>query len=301
MLIVTDLSFATHTVIDPTTEAVQIVGRFRNGVEDAAHIFNTNKEMPCKSREEITTRLEECETVYKQVLQIKASGAGCDTRAQALDGMEYKRFMNTDGTRNWFMWDNAYDDERIKQYYTDAKLMREEYEKAFHTDYTEHIYPLSDCDRLQRTNPRLKMKDLFREIVRQLEILEQNRTWNEYYFLREEIQNQVPMMVDAYYALGAEEIERLNYNMGTISKQIQENESKQLLTSEKIRKEVHSRLKTGDKLPVCIVNRFMNNLITQFGIPYRKKVTAKLIGIYFEYREVRTNKQRFIELGKQII
>ena len=109
------------------------------------------------------------------------------------------------------------------------------------------------------------------------------------------------MMVDAYYALGAEEIERLNYNMGTISKQIQENESKQLLTSEEIRKEVHSRLKTGDKLPVCIVNRFMNNLITQFGIPYRKKVTAKLIGIYFEYREVRTNKQRFIELGEQII
>lgn len=80
------------------------------------------------------------------------------------------------------------------------------------------------------------MKDLFREIVRQLEILEQNRTWNEYYFLREEIQNQVPMMVDAYYALGAEEIERLNYNMGTISKQIQENESKQLLTSEKFAK-----------------------------------------------------------------
>ena len=54
------------------------------------------------------------------------------------------------------------------------------------------------------------MKDLFREIVRQLEILEQNRTWNEYYFLREEIQSQVPMMVDAYYALGAAEIERHN-------------------------------------------------------------------------------------------
>ena len=25
----------------------------------------------------------------------------------------------------------------------------------------------------------------------------------------------------------------------------------------------------------------------RFGIPYRKKVTAKMIGIYFEYREVR--------------
>ena len=260
VLIVTDLSFAAHTVIDPTTEAVQIVGRFRNGVEDAAHIFSTNKEMPCKSREEIATRLEECEVVYKQVLQIEASGAGCDTRAQAL-----------------------------------------EYAKAFHTDCAEHIYPLSDCDRLQRINPRLKMKELFREIVRQLEILEQNRTWNEYYFLREEIQSQVPMMVDAYYALGAAEIERCNYNMNAIGKQIQENESQQLLTSEKVCGEVYAQLKTGDKLPVCTVNRFMNDLIMRFGIPYRKKVTAKMIGIYFEYREVRTNKQRFIELGKRII
>lgn len=145
------------------------------------------------------------------------------------------------------------------------------------------------------------MKDLFREIVRQLEILEQNRTWNEYYFLREEIQSQVPMMVDAYYALGAAEIERHNYNMNAISKQIQENESQQLLTSEKVCGEVYDRLKTGDKLPVCAVNRFMNDLIMRFGIPYRKKVTAKMIGIYFEYRDVRTNKQRFIELGKRII
>ena len=245
--------------------------------------------------------MEEGEAVYKQVLQIEASGAGCDTRAQALEGMDYKRFMNADGTRNWFMWDNAYDDERIKQYYTDAELVREEYAKAFHTDCAEHIYPLSDCDRLQRINPRLKMKDLFREIVRQLEILEQNRTWNEYYFLREEIQSQVPMMVDAYYALGAAEIERHNYNMNAISKQIQENESQQLLTSEKVCGEVYDRLKTGDKLPVCAVNRFMNDLIMRFGIPYRKKVTAKMIGIYFEYRDVRTNKQRFIELGKRII
>ena len=111
----------------------------------------------------------------------------------------------------------------------------------------------------------------------------------------------MPMMVDAYYALGAAEIERHNYNMNAIGKQIQENESQQLLTSEKVCGEVYARLKTGDKLPVCAVNRFMNDLIMRFGIPYRKKVTAKMIGIYFEYKEVRTNKQRLIELGKRII
>ena len=94
-------------------------------------------------------------------------------------------------------------------------------------------------------------------------------------FCAREIQNQVPMMVDAYYALGAAEIERHNYNMNEIGKQIQENESQQLLTSEKVCGEVYDRLKTGDKLPVCVVNRFMNDLIMRLGNPLPQKSDGK--------------------------
>ena len=54
--------------------------------------------------------------------------------------------------------------------------------------------------------------------------------------------------------------------MNAIGKQIQENESQQLLTSEKVCGEVYAQLKTGDKLPVCAVNRFMNDLIMRFFI-----------------------------------
>ena len=302
VIVLTDVFHAPYSMIDPQTEVVQAIGRFRNGIEQAYHITNTCDRLQSVSRDKLFHNLECQERIYNRIRELPIEGEiEHQTLTQALQGMDYKRFVTRTGNRNWFMWDNAYDDERVKQYYTDAELVREEYAKAFHTDCAEHIYPLSDCDRLQRINPRLKMKDLFREIVRQLEILEQNRTWNEYYFLREEIQSQVPMMVDAYYALGAAEIERHNYNMNAIGKQIQENESQQLLTSEKVCGEVYDRLKTGDKLPVCAVNRFMNDLIMRFGIPYRKKVTAKMIGIYFEYRDVRTNKQRFIELGKRII
>ena len=302
VIVLTDVFHAPYSIIDPQTEVVQAIGRFRNGIEQAYHITNTCDRLQSVSRDKLFHNLECQERIYNRIRELPIEGEiEHQTLTQALQGMDYKRFVTRTGNRNWFMWDNAYDDERIKRYYTDAELVREEYAKAFHTNYVEYIYPLSDCDRLQRINPQLKMKDLFREIVRQLEILEQNRTWNEYYFLREEIQNQVPMMVDAYYALGAAEIERCNYNMNAIGKQIQENESLQLLTSEKVCGEVYAQLKTGDRLPVCAVNRFMNDLIMRFGIPYRKKVTAKMIGIYFEYREVRTNKQRFIELGKRII
>ena len=234
-------SFAAHTVIDPTTEAVQIVGRFRNGVEDAAHIFSTNKEMPLQiaggGRREVGGVRSGLQT---SPANRSVGGAGCDTRAQALEWNGLQTVHERRRNAQLVQWDNAYDDERIKRYYTDAELVREEYAKAFHTDCAEHIYPLSDCDRLQRINPRLKMKELFREIVRQLEILEQNRTWNEYYFLREEIQSQVPMMVDAYYALGAAEIERYNYNMNAIGKQIQENEKPTTADLEKVCGEVYA-------------------------------------------------------------
>ena len=69
-------------------------------------------------------------------------------------------------------------------------------------------------------------------------------------------------MVDAYYALGAAEIERHNYNMNEIGKQIQENESQQLLTSEKVCGEVYARLKTGDKTFIDPFQKFVTDLFS---------------------------------------
>ena len=40
VIMLTDVYFAEHTMIDPYTDAIQIVGRFRNGVSSITYISN---------------------------------------------------------------------------------------------------------------------------------------------------------------------------------------------------------------------------------------------------------------------
>ena len=50
VIMLTDVYFAEHTMIDPYTDAIQIVGRFRNGVSSIIYISNTKKGCPKKQR-----------------------------------------------------------------------------------------------------------------------------------------------------------------------------------------------------------------------------------------------------------
>ena len=49
----TDVYFAEHTMIDPYTDAIQMVGRFRNGVSSITHISNVKEGIPQRTKEEI--------------------------------------------------------------------------------------------------------------------------------------------------------------------------------------------------------------------------------------------------------
>ena len=42
VFIVTDVTMATQSIIDPFTDTIQIIGRFRNGIVSASHITNTD-------------------------------------------------------------------------------------------------------------------------------------------------------------------------------------------------------------------------------------------------------------------
>lgn len=50
VIMLTDVYFAEHTMIDPYTDAIQIVGRFRNGVSSITYISNTKKGCPKEAK-----------------------------------------------------------------------------------------------------------------------------------------------------------------------------------------------------------------------------------------------------------
>ena len=70
VIMITDLNYAVHTMIDPNTEAIQIRGRFRNGIKSLTHITNTSNHYQITNRDEIKGYLRGCEEIYNKVKTI---------------------------------------------------------------------------------------------------------------------------------------------------------------------------------------------------------------------------------------
>ena len=64
VIFVSDLYGAAQSVIDPATEAIQIIGRFRGGVNSVTHIASIRPELECMSAPEIDHWIQGASTVF---------------------------------------------------------------------------------------------------------------------------------------------------------------------------------------------------------------------------------------------
>lgn len=246
----------------------------------------------------MTVELESCEEVYKAVCTISPTTDRAEKSKQdALRGMDYHRFMREDGSRNYFMWDNAYDDERIKQYYTDPLLLKTAYEQTFHVEYNEHIYSDEECVRLIRPVQKIDTRDLFRGVVKQLEQYEHGLPME---YIQATLTTQLHLMVDAYYAFGKETIEARGYRLDKFKEDLRENECQMLLSCDAMREFIYSQLKVGETVSVREVRSILTQAIDHFGIPYKKEVSSRLLKHFFRFKHQRTMHERQIRLIEKI-
>lgn len=302
VIVLTDVFHAPYSMIDPQTEVVQAIGRFRNGVAKAYHVTNTNSQIECLPRATLYHQLGCKETIYNKVATIPTTNEiEKEALAEAVKGMDYQRFITREGNRNHFMWDNAWEDEKIRAYYKSPTTIREVYKGApFHTKVVEYKLPITDEDRLKRKLAGLKStKDLWREVVVQLDRLHTANPDAEPSYLLDELGEEFEAMVKAHTILGSSRIEELGYDRRKIEAAMGNVEENQLLTSEKMQRAVYARYHTGDIVPVNEVNAFMRQLISDNGIPCEKRVDRKIIGLFFELEDCKQGGARAFKFGKK--
>ena len=302
VIVLTDVFHAPYSMIDPQTEVVQAIGRFRNGVAKAYHVTNTNSQIECLPRATLYHQLGCKETIYNKVATIPTTNEiEKEALAEAVKGMDYQRFITREGNRNHFMWDNAWEDEKIRAYYKSPTTIREVYKGApFHTKVVEYKLPITDEDRLKRKQAGLKStKDLWREVVGQLDRLHTANPEAEPSYLLDELGEEFEAMVKAHTILGSRRIEELGYDRRKIEAAMGNVEENQLLTSEKMQRAVYARYHTGDIVPVNEVNAFMRQLISDNGIPCEKRVDRKIIGLFFELEDCKQGGARAFKFGKK--
>lgn len=304
VFIVTDVTMATQSIIDPFTDTIQIIGRFRNGITSVSHITNTDYKFQVRSKKQLQFRINVFEETYK-TLKAYYDNATSDELRDAvkaiLNNHPLTPLLNTDGTKNWFKIDNYLAENLVQGYYNSFDKLVEHYKQceSFKLNYESQAYKLSDTERLKRENKSLSIKAKRREIVEQLEILKGDETSIAMEHKRELIRTDA-FIVQAYDELGKAKIEELKYSQSPIREAMILKRYNDKRTGTEFIEMVKNRFKTGQSYELSQINKIRDEIYSLLNMPPIKKKPKDFLSDFFELRDYWKNRQRalFLEYEK---
>jgi hypothetical protein len=217
VILMTDVIFAEHSILDPHTEVVQIAGRFRNGISSLTHISNFNPELKSKSQEEAIYYLNGCFDTYNSFVKSHHASSHPGSRDMLLSAIESSpaHSFYTNGKLNSFMVDNYINEERVKGYYQKFDNLQAAYnlnKEHFSITFQVEEYSLGDRDRLLLQSKKTK-KEISREVAKQIDNL--TSKFDSYVFapegLLEKFTDRYPLLVEGVRVIGIEGLEAADY------------------------------------------------------------------------------------------
>ena len=304
VFIVTDVTMATQSIIDPFTDTIQIIGRFRNGIVSASHITNTDYKFQVRSKKQLQFRINVFEENYKMLKAYYDNATNDELRDAVkaiLNNHPLTPLLNTDGTKNWFKIDNYLAENLVQGYYNCFDELVKNYKecKSFKLNYESTAYKLSDTERLKRENKSLSIKAKRREIVEQLEILKGDETSIAMEHKRELIRTDA-FIVQAYDELGKAKIEELKYSQSQIREAMILKKYNENRTGTEFIEMVKNRFKAGQSYELSQINKIRDEIYSLLNMPPIKKKPKDFLSDFFELRDYWKNRQRalFLEYEK---
>ena len=296
VIMLTDVYFAEHTMIDPYTDAIQIVGRFRNGVSSITYISNTKKGLPQRSKEEIKGYLICSKEIYrtmKNFYDCATDRASRDAYRAALESLPFNRMLDRNGRENWFAIDNYMDEELMKNYFYDENSLYKAYDNcdSFIVYHAGYYCPLGDSERLKRENKSQSIKDKRKEIVRQLEMLGDCVTEMELEYKRDLIAAD-SFIVEAYDTVGKEVIEKLKYSKKKITEAMIQKRYSEKATGTEVIRLIKNSFTVGQKYTCKHIKEEITRIYALLNIHPPKTITSKTINDFFVVSECKVNKDR---------
>lgn len=303
LIILSDIFYAEHSMIDPNTEAPQIIGRFRNGVNQIFHITNLNGDIPIKTKEDIEMYLKCSEDIYSKIKNLHDTTDKIFYKQafrEALTVIPYSKFINDDGSKNHFSVDNYIDEEIIKSYYNNARLLFDAYNNSnrFNIKYISLKYPLGDIERLKRERNKDRLKNKNEETLRQLILLSENGEYES--SIIQEYRNLLhtynDLIVDAFELLGADKIIELNYSRPKIREAMLLKQHQDGISGLTFQKAIDNSFRIGSIHTRASIKSELIRLYKLFNIKHKSKITAETIKTYFEVVEAKKNKHQAFKL-----
>ena len=286
VIMISDVYFSEYSMIDPHTDAIQAIGRFRNGVNRVCHIFNTNPNLPVRTEEEIGIYLQVSKEVYDKIKTFYDCATSEEARnayREALKVLPFNQMLNKDGKENFFAIDNYVDEALLKSSYNAQEKLIASYRsnRLFDLDVESAYFPFGDFERLKKESKYTSLKDKRKEVVRQLELLKGDDETEMIRNYKEDLRKADSFIYGAYEEIGKEMIESLDYSVKRI---------KEAMILKQYRE------KTEGTEFIQLIKKYIKEELTRIyaltGVTPQKTITGQSIKEFFHVKEINTGGSR---------
>ena len=284
LIMLSDVNLVEHTVLDPFSDMIQIVGRFRNGLNYITHITNSFKDYTYRSKEDVLHEVYIYEAnymyIYRELGNANDNGSQCAFRTllktspfnQFLDSNKKKSYCAIDNYVNDVMVRNMYlNEDTLFATYTDEFLMR--YFFAFRGSY---FYKVGNVEWLQLRNANKSIISKRKVIVDILEKVLPYETESDYEF-RNDICKADPLIIEAVETLGIAEVRRLRYITMDLKLAIYKAKCK----SPQVTELIHDYFKVGGRYLLTDIKATIKRIYEECGVEPQERVTAQTLCKYF--------------------
>lgn len=297
VIMISDVYFSEYSMIDPHTDAIQAIGRFRNGVNRVCHIFNTNPNLPVRTEEEIGIYLQVSKEVYDKIKTFYDCATSEEARKayrEALKVLPFNQMLNKDGKENFFAIDNYVDEALLKSSYNAQEKLIASYRsnRLFDLDVESAYFPFGDFERLKKESKYASLKDKRKEVVRQLELLKGDDETEMIRNYKEDLRKADSFIYGAYEEIGKEMIESLDYSVKRIKEAMILKQNREKTEGTEFIQLIKNSFKVGQKYTKKYIKEELTRIYALTGVTPQKTITGQSIKEFFYVKEINTGGSR---------
>lgn len=297
VIMISEVYFSEYSMIDPHTDAIQAIGRFRNGVNSIYHIFNTNPNLPVRTKEEIDIYLQVSKEVYNKIKTFYDCATSEEARnayREALKVLPFNKMLDKEGRENFFAIDNYVDEALLKSSYNEKEELIASYRcnPLFDLDVESAYFPFGDFERLKKESKYASLKDKRKEVVNLLESLNGDDETEMIRNCKDELRKADPFIYEAYEEIGKEMIESLDYSVKRIKEAMILKQYREKTEGTEFIQLIKNSFKVGQRYTKKYIKEELTRIYALTGVTPQKTITGQSIIEFFHVKEINTGGSR---------
>lgn len=303
IIIITDCFMAEHTKVDPSTEVVQIKGRFRrppNGTitRKLTHITNVNPELIVSDEIKIREDIQNLKVVYDALNTYRNSVTTFNARQVVEDMLDKSLFSSyvdrTNGSVNYFAIDNAVFQNRVNRCYISRENLIEAYKtnKLFSIlKNSENLsFTVNDSDKAKIENCRRMLRPSLELLMPILKDLHHKDIEDEEVIIQiQSLKKEHPKAFEMFNKVGFERAKELGFKYGLILNELKRIEEESEAKNFEFIKFVYSKFDVGKIYSATQLKKILQEGIDRFKL-FKLKPSVELLRLYFEVSDYTSRK-----------